>query len=471
MSVEQLKSELSNINAYIGEHAEYLKVNRTLFEIYNGNLCYYLCQAIDNETKSALTREEIKARLNTTNILTKVVQKLSKVYNAKVARKLLYSDKEHYQEIFDEMEINLRITQKMKNANELMNISNCVAIEPVFIDGMNEIRVIPAHQFLPYSNNKYDKTKMTHFIKFIGEDKILNERNEMNIYSRFIVYDNESWLECNTGGDIYSSGDHFLGEIPFVYINKNEYLLKPFEDADTLHMCLLLPLMLTDLNFALRFQSHSIVYGVNVDASNLSMTPNAFWSFSSNGQDGDKPIIGTINPSVDSEKMIATVNHEFTLWLDTKNIKTDALRQSYSGDTMSGISKAIDNADVNDIVDQDTILFKDAEDKLWNLVRKMYNSKFIETKINIDYLEEDFLPTIIFYRKPVVIETSKEKLENIITKIYNNFMTVRMALKEIYPDMSDDEIEMLIKEIKNERLSKESTDNYNDSEGLSNINS
>ena len=114
---------------------------------------------------------------------------------------------------------------------------------------------------------------------------------------------------------------------------------------------------------------------------------------------------------------------------------------------------------------------KDAEDKLWNLIRKMYNSKFIETKINIDYLEEDFLPTIIFYRKPVVIETSKEKLENIITKIYNNFMTVRMALKEIYPDMSDDEIEMLIKEIESERLSKASTDNDTNSVGLSDNNS
>jgi len=470
MSIESIKNELSNITAYINNNLNYLKINKILFDIYNDRLTKYLVQAIEAETKSDATKEEIRARLCTINILKKVVGKLSKVYNAKVARKLLFSEKPFYQDIFDEMEVNLKITQQMKLANELFNVSSCVAIEPTFINGKNEIRVIPAHQFLPYSNDKNDTTHMTHFIKFIGEDIIKNNNNEDVVYIRYIVYDNESWIECNSNGEIHSSGEHMIGEIPFVYINKNKFLLKPYEDEDTLHMTLLLPLMMTDLNFALRFQSHSIVYGVNVDAKNLSMTPNSFWSFTSNGLEGDKPLIGTINPSVDSEKMIATINHEFTLWLDTKNIKTNSLKQSYSGDTLSGISKAIDNADVNDIIEQDTELFKSAEDNLWDLVRKMYNSNLIQNKESI-ILEEDFLPSIIFYRKDAIIETSKEKLENVITKLYNSFMTRKMAIKELYPDLADEEIDLLLEEIESERLQERDNDINSDTDGIPTNNS
>ena len=468
MSFDNIKNEIPKIVEYINDNKKYISVNRTLFEIYNGRLTKYLHDAIDAETKTDNTKFEIKARIATINILQKVVGKLSKVYTAKVSRKLLYTDNALYQEIFDNMEISLELNDTLKSANELLNVSHCVALEPVFSNGKNELRVIPAHQFLPYSSDEDDHTRMTHFIKFIG-----NENCNSKII-KCIVYDENSWVEINGAGAILDYGEHNLGVIPFIYINRSKYLLKPFEDEDTLHMTLLLPLMLTDLNFALRFQSHSIVYGVNVDASNLSMTPNSFWSFQSNGGDGDKPIIGTINPTVDSDKMIATINHEFALWLDTKNIKTSALKNGATGESVSGISKAIDNADVNDIIDTDTNLFRNAEAKLWELIRRMYNANFME-KTQIDeqnvpeILSDDFAPTILFFKTNAIIETNKDSLENIITKLYNGFMTKKMALREIYPDMIDEEVDLLQEDIDNERLQDKYSDNNLSATRLSNL--
>jgi len=95
----------------------------------------------------------------------------------------------------------------------------------------------------------------------------------------------------------------------------------------------------------------------------------------------------------------------------------------------------------------------------------MYNSNLIQNKENI-ILEEDFLPSIIFYRKDAVIETSKEKLENIITKLYNSFMTRKMAIKELYPDLADEEIDLLLEEIESERLQERDNNINSNTDGI-----
>ena len=444
-----MEIDLQVIDKYIKDSREYLLTNETLYEIYNGRLKEHLEDVIYKETESENARKTILSRMSPINILQKVVQKLSKVYLNDVRRKNKF-DLDEVQEEIDAFEYNANLQSKLQKANEMYNLHGCVAIELL---SDKTLRILPAHTFLPFSASSEDDSRMTHFIKLIDKNN-------------YIIYDENSFVEVQ-GTNIIEEGVHNLGMIPFIYLNKNEFMLKPFEDKDTLQMTYLLPLMLTDLNYALRFQSHSIVYGINVDAEKLQATPDSFWSFSGSGVEGDKPEIGTIKPNVDSEKMLSTIQSQFSLWLDTKNIKTYSLSSNSSGYNLSGISKAIDNADVSDEIELQLEVFKQAEYKLFELYKRMNNNNiFIDSK----QLNDNFEPLIIFMRKSAIIETNKEKLENIILKLDKNLTSRKRALNELYPDYTENEIELLLQEIDediSEDVLKESTDASSDTNNSS----
>ena len=436
-------SVIQEILTYVRENRKYLDINFKLFEIYNNKIKKHIEDRIIFETQTENARKQILARLSPINILTKVIGKLSKVYLQDVKRKNKHDDanaQENLQNFIDEFEFDVSLDSVMQKANELYNLNHCVAIEVNNIDGKNIIRVLPAHTFLPFSNHAEDHTIMTHFVKIIEKDW-------------YVIYDEEEYIELKEGEKV-DSGLHGAGRIPFVYINSNQFLLKPYEDEETLDMTLLLPLMLTDLNFALRFQSHSIVYGVNVDAKNLEMTPNSFWSFKSTGVEGDKPELGTIKPDVDSEKMLSTVQTQFSLWLDTKNIKTYGFApEGRQLANISGISKAIDNADVTDEIEKQIEVFKKAEYELFDLVKIMYNNKILASyPETVEVIPEEFCPIIIFTRKSEIIETKREKLETEILKLENSLTSRRKVLSVLNPDYTDAEIDNLLEEIDNENI-------------------
>lgn len=439
---------LAEILQYYKDNKHYLSVNRVLFEIYNRKMKKYLEERVlaDAETENA--KKQILSRLSTVNILTKLVDKLSKVYLADVRRKNK-EDIEEIQQLIDNMEWKLKLDKKMAEANRLFNVSGCVAVELIQLDEENILRILPAHTFLPFSNHPDDDTILTHFIKIIDDETL-------------IIYDENYWYEVKNN-NVIAEQEHGLGRIPFVYINSNEYMLKPFEDEETLNMVLLLPLMLTDLNFALKFQSHAIVYGINVDATDLQMSPNSFWSFQSTGMDGDKPMLGTIKPEVDSEKMLATIQTQFQLWLDTKNIKTQGFgAESRVLANLSGIAKAIDNADINDTIEKQIEIFKMAEYDLFDLFTKMHNSGLLlrEYEYQKD-IGEDFDPLLIFNRKPELIETKREKIEAEALKLDKKLTSRKRALLELYPDYTETEIENLLKEI-----DEDNTEDKSQQEGL-----
>src|SRR5690606_18638782 len=108
------------------------------------------------------------------------------------------------------------------------------------------------------------------------------------------------------------------GRIPFIYCREPEEELIPTPDSDMFEMAILLPKILADLNYAIQFQSHSIMYGIDIDSTGLTYAPDEFWQFNtvSKGEEKVTPSIGTITPSVNSDQALNLYKTQFSLWLE-----------------------------------------------------------------------------------------------------------------------------------------------------------
>jgi len=133
-----------------------------------------------------------------------------------------------------------------------------------------------------------------------------------------------------------------------MYVNRSPNFLLPPEDTDTMRMTVLLPVLLSDLNYAVKYQAFSILYGINVDDQNLAKSPEAFWMFKTDPGDDNKPEVGQIKPQVDITEVIQLIVTELSMWLNSRNIRPGSVSNVSAENMVSGISKLVDEMDTSD---------------------------------------------------------------------------------------------------------------------------
>ena len=251
-----------------------------------------------------------------------------------------------------------------------------------------------------------------------------------------------------------NKGVNEFGVIPFVYINKSRSLLVPIPDKDDYAMSVLVPVLLTDLNFAAKFLAHSIFYGIDLDADNLKLSPDAVWIFKSDKEEGTKPEVGTIKPEVSITDVISLIKEQLIAWLDTKNVRTKAAGNIDANDAASGVSKIIDEADTTIDRKQQIRIFRAAELEYWRKLATIHNktatAKVIKNtalfkdpetlRVDVDYSEQQ----IVEPRSVVVVSLEKE--------VNAGFKSKKRAIKELNPRASEEEIEEMMAEIADERV-------------------
>ena len=195
------------------------------------------------------------------------------------------------------------------------------------------------------------------------------------------------------------------------------------------------------------YQSFSVVYGVDVNFENIEMSPNAFWSLKSDTATGNTPQIGSIKPQVDITQVLDFIASQITLWMQTKNIKSAGIATLKLENASSGIAKAIDEMDTAEDRQEQTIYFKDAEEKFWDLIINYMhpvwvNDPTFEIKMNFSVGQK---VTVQFpEQKPLVDETTV--IDNAIKKYQGGFISKEMATKEMYPDKTEDEIKDIMED-------------------------
>lgn len=433
-----------------------VKIQSNLFDIYEGNLKAHVDQWLSTQM-SPKSYQMARKRIAPINVLKKLVDKLSQIYQQAPLRRVA-DGSESDDMLLEWYDSSFKTNQNMNVANEFFNMARSTLVQPYLHDGMPKLRAIPNDRFWVWSDDKVDPTNPTHVVTFQGDIGAL----EMGLYSDFKmhVYTDEEYLIVDSRGNVLSKemqalgnfdGENPYGKIPFVYINRSANLLIPPADVDTLCMTLLIPGLLTDLNYASMFSLFSIMYGINLKDENLELAPNAFWRFMSDPDNEQKPEIGQIKPEADVQETLELIRSQLAFWLNTRSIKAGAIGDMEGSNLASGISKLIDEADTTEERKKQVEYFSNAEEELWDLVFQHMHPYWVKTnqiENRAIFSPSAYVETVFAEQIPLM--NRGELIRDLKDEVDAGFSSKRRAIQKLNPRMTEDEIDQLIKEIDEE---------------------
>lgn len=435
----------------VRDHAAYLKHNYELIDILEGNLLPY----IDEDLKRDMSPQsyvQAKSRIVPINMLPKITDKLTNIYQTGVVREVVDGD-DSDKELLSWYEEKLDINKKMNMANEMFNLCKAQNVHPYVHEGKPYLRIILNDKFIPYSEDKVMPDKPTGMIilagKYEGKDLyyVYDEK-------QFLIIDSDQNIRYDLMAIYDNDGVNPYDRLPFVYaVDSRCERLLPVQDTDVMKMVKVIPIMLTDLNFAAKFQCFSIIYGINLDDDGIVMAPNAVWKFKTDGTEGQKPELGTIKPTVDYDQALKLIESELSMWLGTKGIRPGAVGQLTDQNFASGISKIIDEMDTFEARQSQVTTFESIEADLWDLILNVMHPYWVSQGL-IDN-KQLWSGSKARVKTTFAVQLPTQSRGQVVTDLKNEvaagFITRKGAIMKLNPQMTQDQVEELMEEIDEER--------------------
>lgn len=463
-----LRDDLPKIKKHFHDFRtqDLLKHNKILFEIFEGELLKYVLADLQQQLRPE-SYNSIRHRVAPINVLKKLVDKLSKIYEKPPVR-MINNDSPGDKTLYEFYWKHMGPDENFNHANEFYNMFKNTFIEPFVQDGKPMMRSIPSHQFLVFGADEINPMRVTHLVKIMGNFvKLGSQGKGDNLPDRHVqklfIYTDKEFLIVDSEFEVMQSamtaannthGKNPFGTIPGEYINRSRNKLTPLPDTDTLQMTKLFPILISDMNFAIMFQAFSIIYGIDLDEENLSMSPNAFWRFKTDRKAGGdiKPEIGVIKPELDTDKVIAAIKFQLVFWLESRNIRPGNVGKMTGGDFANGISKMIDEMDTSSERTKQIPVFQKAEASFWKKIANNFHPVWARegkidlttsfssnVEVNVEFQEQR--PNI---KRSEIISEQKEEIDA-------GFTTRKRAIKKLNPGMTEKEVLELMAEVDAER--------------------
>jgi len=431
-----------------------LEHNHVLFDIYEGSLLKYIEQDLQ-ASFSHQSFEAIKPRIAPINILKRVVDKLSTLYS-KPPKRTVVNGTEQDKELLTWYEENMHMNANMNIANELFNLHKTVNLEPYVDEMLPRLRSVPSDRSYVISTDPVDPTRPTAWVKIMGRTKYKGEDVAI-----LYIYTNDDFIPVTSSGDVIENvliesenleATNVVGKIPSVYINRSYHCLIPPVDTDTLRMTKIIPILISDLNYAVMYQAFSLLYTIDVDTQNVNMSPNALWVLKGDGPNA-KPQVGTVKPEVDITEVSQFIMSQFSMWLQSKGIRPGTIGQLAGQADISGLSKMMDEMDTSEDRQKQVQHFIRAEAQFWSLITKHMHpywmaNRMIDTSLNFSAdckIVTEFPEQSAFVKRQEIIDSVIKELEKGLT-------TKKRAIGLINPDMKEDEVDKLLIEIEQDRV-------------------
>lgn len=464
-----LNQLIPDILKHINNHQDYLQFNYDLYKVWQGQVKERVMESLKEEIISPSAYNRAIKRIPSINVIQKTTQKLSKVYAVPPKR---LTDNDTDKEIMNIIEKRGNVNQALNVANNILNLHRGCYVEPFVDEGKIKLRVLAYHQFLPFSDDKNNPLNMTVLIKLLGKERpIITEQlydedgtknestedqiREVDIYS--LTSDKEHVIIDSAGNireDIMAergltSSINPFGKIPGVYLNSSDFELVPYTNQAGFDISILIPKLLTDLNFAAQYMSHSIIWTKNADIGNQDINPDAVVDLGDSDADGGDPEIGTIDPKVDIEKILQLVEFELSAYFSSVGIKTATQGSMMPGREASGFAKAMDEGDASQERTAQVEKFREWEAELWKCLA---NVQGVWSREGIVEERRTFTPTFsdtfsVKFAEMKVLKTDKQKLEEIKMQQDQKLMSRRQALKMLHPDFTEAQLDKWEKEL------------------------
>lgn len=467
MTQKPLEEMIPQILKHFSDNKQYLEFNHRLYKILGGQLKTEVEQSIAGEVFNKSAFRRIIGRIPPVNILRRAADKLSKVYVDPPNRK---ARDPQDQDILDSITLEGGVDEALVTANIYLNSLKSFAIEP-YVDhsGKHRFRTLAPHQFLPFSDDPVSPNDMTVFIKLMEEEKKVTgpkyDAEGRKVSEQLIqnvnilgLYSDTEVLVIDTAGEIredkmveygIESRMNPVAMIPFIYATKTRDRLIPFPNQEGFDVSVLIPKLIADLNYAAQFMSHSIVWVKNTDLAGAELNPDAVVNLGEDLSDGASPEIGTISPSVDIPNVLQMIEFQLKSYFDSVGIKGIQSGRMSNGRDVSGIAKAIDEGDISSERKIQTELFRRVERSLWGLVSRLQiiwasENVVLENRV----FSRDFEREVnVVFGEAKPFKTLKQTIEEVELLSELGLVNKKQALKIIYPQMTNEEIEVWLAEI------------------------
>lgn len=464
-----LREMIPDILAHIEQYSEYLQFNLRLYHLIEGQVKEEVENSLRKEILSASAYKRAIQRIPPINILRKSTEKLSKVYIEPPVR---LSDNNTDRDIMHNIARIGRLNTQMQVANFMYNAQNCVALEPYLEGNQQRFRVLAAHQFLPYSDDPSNPNRMTVGIKLLGQETqeflpqvdrngLVTQKVEIREITIFALYSDDEFLIVDSGGNVrddkmqemgVESDRNPFGKIPIVYKSKSKLQLIPSPNQEGFDVSILIPKLLTDLNYASQFMTHSIIWTKNADLSGQEINPDAIVDLGDSSADDGDPEIGVIDPKVDIPNSISLIEYELQNYFSSVGIKTQSSGMLSNGRDASGIAKAIDEGDTTATRKMQIEVFREMETELWDVMKAMQDRWASRGNLKENRkFSMNFTDSFrIKYAEVRPFKTDKQMLEEIQLWREQKLMTRKQAIRQLRPDFTDKQIDDWVKELDDE---------------------
>lgn len=436
----------------VKNNADYLKHNYELIDIMEGNLCPYI-EADLFKDMSEQSYKQAVTRMVPINMLPKIIDKLTNIYQTGVVREVVDgsdSDKELLAWYEDKLDIN----NVMNCANELLNLCKAQNIHPYVYNGSPKLRVVLNDKFVPSSDDKVMPERPTDMVVLAGK---YDGKDIYHVYGEygFYISDSEEKIRFDLMEQYYNvdGTNPIAPRLPFVYASDSKYKLIPTQDTDLKKMIKVIPIMLTDLNFAAKFQCFSIIWMMNVDDEGIVLGPNAVWKFKSDGAVDQKPEIGTIKPTVDYDQVLKLIESELSMWLGTKGIRPGAVGQLTAENFASGISKIIDEMDTFESRQKQVSVYQKIEAELWDLILNHMHPYWVSQGMieNRQLWSGAKAKVKTTFAVQLPMQSRGQVVRDLRDEYASGFITRKGAIMKLNPQMTGEQVDELMAEIDEER--------------------
>ena len=459
-----LNQQLELISGKYHEIKGTLNLNHELLEIHEGNLLCY----VERELKKELSDRAFKdsqPRIPPINVERRVIDKLSQLYTKSPERKLGDSATEADKEMWSNYISLMNPDVSGQQLNEYFNLHKGSAWEP-YLDNQfrPRLREIPKDRFFVMGLDPTNRLRVTHFVKVMGsylkKDKDGNDKTCDILYvytdSEFAIIDDEGAKLVDLMAKLQgkaAEGINEFGVIPFVYVNRSKTNINPSPDDDMYRMTTLIPILFSDLNYAVKYQCFSILWGQDVDLEKLPINPNAFINLKTDPNNPDlRPTLNVLKADVDITEVTQLILDEFALWLQSKNIRPGSVGTANKDNWQNGISKMMDEMDTTADRKKQIPIFKDAEEELFYLVAyKLHpvwskNPSFRENR----QFSMGLLYTVKFSEQ-ISWQTRREIVEECKVEIEAGILSRESALRRANPEWTDDQVKEELQKIEGDR--------------------
>lgn len=458
-----LKDELKLVSDQFHHLKSTLDLNHDLLEIHEGALLKFVERELEKEL-SARAFTDAKPRIPPINLERRVVDKLSTLYAKPPQRSLgdksTDSDKKMWEWYAGQMSIDV----SGQNLNEYFNLHKGSAWEPYLDNRFNpRLREIPKDRFFVMGLDPTNRLRVTHFVKVMGYSTLTKDGKDCQKCILYVYTDNEFTIIDEDGdkvADLISKlsgaaaeGKNEFGVIPFVYVNRSKTNINPSPDDDMYRMATLIPILLSDLNYAVKYQCFSMLWGVDVDLANLKFSPNAFINLKTDPNNPDlKPQLNLLKPEVDIAQVMSLVMDELALWLQSKNIRPGSVGSANKDSFQNGISKMIDEMDTTSDRKKQIPIFKDAEEELFYLVAYKLHPVWSRQPSFLEKVQFSAgISYSVKFAEQISWQTRLETVQECKEEIDIGILSRETAMKRVNPDMTEEQIQEEMDRIKGEQ--------------------